>query len=140
MPEGLNVGGGIVGGGADVAFAFLGANDLGGREVGGDGIWNDYEIHEVYEQDRRTYQLPLCHPKGYHGQTAAFVQLAAPTLICSVDWTAAKMGAMPEAPNPDLVAVHALRAHGLEPGGAGSASVGHGLQISVPWVRSIEVQ
>lgn len=116
MPEPGDFGGIIGGGGATVAVGFVQANDFGGRETAGDGIWNDYEIHSAYEQDRRTYMLPLCHPKGYRGQTAAFVQLAAPTLTWCVDWTASKAGAMPEAPDPRLVVVAVLRGGGVPAG------------------------
>lgn len=134
QPPDVDLAGGIIGGGADIAFEFLTANDLDGREVGGDGIWNEYLIEEVYEQDRRTYQLPLCHPRGFRGATAAFVQLAAPTLVCCVDWTAAKMGAMPEAPNPDMVAVNVLRAGGIGVGGAGVQGVLDAVRANTPWV------
>src|SRR5262245_9660229 len=107
LPPGLA--GGLLGGAAEVAVGFVEADDLFGRASDGDGVWNDYQIVSAYEQDRRTYLLPLCHPQGYRGQTAAFVQLAAPTLVWAADWTAAKMGAFPEVPNPHLVSIIAVQ-------------------------------
>lgn len=63
-------------------------------------IFTDYIINQRYEQDRHIYMLPIASPVCFLGGTAAFVQLAAPTLLRIVDWTAARMNQQPTIPNP----------------------------------------
>mgnify|MGYP001598123111 CR=1 FL=1 len=61
-------------------------------------IWTDYQIRNRYEQDRHTYMMPIASPTGFLGNTAAFVQLAAPTLLWIAQWTAARFGVIPVRP------------------------------------------
>jgi hypothetical protein len=72
--------------------------------VGGDvgGPWTDYMVFNRYTDNVHTYQLPVTSPDGFGGDTAAFVQLAAGTLVLAVEWTAARWGAQPYIPDPDL--------------------------------------
>lgn len=65
-----------------------------------DGIVTDYLVRNRYERDRHTYLMPITSPDGFQGQSCAFVQLAAPTLLWIADWTAEKNGAVPEIPHP----------------------------------------
>lgn len=69
--------------------------------IGGDGIITDYQINGHYEKDGKRYMAGVSSPDGFRGNAAAFFQLAAPTLLWIVDWTAAKWGAQPEVPDPD---------------------------------------
>lgn len=66
----------------------------------GVGIYTDYKIMSRYEKDRHIYMIPLATPLGFRGQSAAFAQLAAPTLLWICDWTAARWKVKPEVPNP----------------------------------------
>ena len=47
----------------------------------------DYEIRKRYFRDKHLYMMPIASPEGFQGAAAAFVQLAAPTLIMVADWT-----------------------------------------------------
>jgi len=67
-----------------------------------DGIVTDMKVRCRYEKDRHTYMLGLTSPNGFNGNSVAFVQLASPTLLFIVDWTACKMGAVPEIPDPTI--------------------------------------
>ncbi|MDE2098093.1 MAG: hypothetical protein KGL39_12640 [Patescibacteria group bacterium] len=84
-------------------------------------VWTDYHIHNRYEKDKHVYMLPITSPGGFAGQSCAFVQLAAPTLLWIADWTAARMASSPIIPSPselkDLVVT-------LSSGGVGGANVG----------------
>lgn len=62
----------------------------------------DYQINNRYEKDRHLYMLPIASPNGFNGQSAAFVQLAAPTLLWICDWTVSKLGEQPEVPDPNI--------------------------------------
>ena len=63
-------------------------------------IFTDYVCNQRFEQDRHVYMLPIASPTGFGGNTAAFVQLAAPTLLRIVDWTAARLNQQPVVPDP----------------------------------------
>jgi hypothetical protein len=63
-------------------------------------IFDDYEIRSKFLKQRQTWMLPVAKPTGFGGQSAAFVQLAAPTLVWVCDWTVRKTGAPPEVPDP----------------------------------------
>ena len=67
-----------------------------------DGIWQDYEIRSRFESDKHRYMMGITSPDGFQGDSAAFVQLAAPTLVWIVDWTASKMGSKPSIPDTDM--------------------------------------
>jgi hypothetical protein len=72
---------------------------------GGDpaGVYTDYKIVNRYEKDRHLYMLPISSPGGFGGgNLAAFVQLAAPTLLWISDWTACRFNSKPEIPDPTL--------------------------------------
>jgi hypothetical protein len=69
--------------------------------LGGDGIITDFRINGHYVKDRKRYMAGVSSPDGFRGNASAFFQLAAPTLLWVVDWTAAKSGAQPEIPDPD---------------------------------------
>lgn len=67
------------------------------------GIFTDYLIRNRFEKDRHRYMLPVSSPGGFNGQSVAFVQLAAPTLLWICDWTAEKALSQPEVPDPNCV-------------------------------------
>jgi len=60
----------------------------------------DYRVENRYEEDPHRYMLGITAPEGFNGDAAAFVQLAAPTLLWIADWTAAKWGSVPQIPSP----------------------------------------
>ena len=64
-------------------------------------IFVDYMIMNRYEKDRHVYMMPLTSTTGFLGSSAAFVQLAAPTLLWIADWTACKYGNCPDIPDPN---------------------------------------
>ena len=53
-------------------------------------IWTDYLITSRYESDKHIYMMPVSSPNGFQGASVAFCQMANPTLLWIVDWTAAK--------------------------------------------------
>mgnify|MGYP001604308601 CR=1 FL=1 len=65
-------------------------------------IWVDYMIETRLESDKHIYMMPIASPTGFGGNTAAFVQLAAPTSLVIIDWTASKTLDQPEIPSPDI--------------------------------------
>lgn len=71
---------------------------------GGPSIYTDYIIRTHYEKDRHTYQAGITSPNGFAGQSVAFFRLATPTLLCIVDWSAARTGFPPEPPDPSKLA------------------------------------
>lgn len=64
-------------------------------------IFIDYDIQSRYEGDRHIYMMGLSSPEGaaQNDRSAAFVQLASPTLLWIVDWSVAKWAEAPEYPN-----------------------------------------
>lgn len=67
-------------------------------------IFTDYQIFNRYESDRHVYMMPIASPTGFAGGSAAFVQLAAPTLLWIADWTAARTNRKPVIPPPEFLA------------------------------------
>lgn len=67
----------------------------------GEGIWENFVIHNHYEKDRKIYQLGITSPAGFAGQSVAFVQLAAPTLLWICDWAIIREGTAPIVPDPN---------------------------------------
>lgn len=67
-----------------------------------EGVWVDYAVTSRYERAGKRYMLGVTSPAGYNGDTAAFVQLAKPTLLWVAQWTAARFGVQPVAPAKDL--------------------------------------
>jgi hypothetical protein len=85
-------------------------------------IFTDYEICNYYENDQHVYMMPVASPGGLPyspvdtggtipngpnaiitsqtGSTAAFVQLAMPTLLWICDWTACRSQEQPDIPSP----------------------------------------
>jgi hypothetical protein len=64
-------------------------------------VWTDYVIHSRYEKDLHRYMLPVSSPGGFQGASVAFVQLAAPTILWVIDFTAARASVQPNIPDPD---------------------------------------
>ncbi len=66
----------------------------------GQGLYEEFRIQNHYEKDRKTYQMGISSPAGFQGQSVAFVQLAAPTLLWICNWTLGRVGALVVAPDP----------------------------------------
>lgn len=67
------------------------------------GIMTDYMIHSGFEKDHHVYMLGITSPQGFQGDSVAFVQLAAPTMLYVVRWTASRWGQIPKAPDPYMI-------------------------------------
>ena len=65
-------------------------------------VFTAYEMTSRLEKDGHIYMGGMTSPGGLLGQTAAFVQLAVPTLLKIVEWDASKLGNQPEIPDPRL--------------------------------------
>ncbi len=69
-------------------------------------IYADYMIINRYERDQHTYMMGVTLPDGSPSSAAngikkvAFVQLALPTMMWIIDWTAAKFNGIPDVPDP----------------------------------------
>ncbi len=68
-------------------------------------IFTDYKIRCRYEKDGHIYMMGITSPNGFLSASAAFVQLAQPTLLWIADWTACKTNEQPEIPNTQLTTV-----------------------------------
>lgn len=68
-----------------------------------DSFWTDFRCRNRYEKDGHLYMMGLSSPLGLQGQTCAFVQLTAPTLLWVADWTAARVGLPPRVPSPSVL-------------------------------------
>jgi len=66
-------------------------------------VWGDYKLRNHYIKDGRTWMMGVTAPPNYNGDTAAFVQLAMPTLLWICEWTALRSVTRPLIPNPTLV-------------------------------------
>lgn len=76
-------------------------NDADYADLGSDfDIFTDYEINSRYESDKHRYMAGITSPGGFQSNSVAFFQLASPTLLWIVDWTAAKFNSQPEIPAP----------------------------------------
>lgn len=64
-------------------------------------IFADYEIRNRYEGDKHVYMMGITSPGGFQGKSVAFCQLAAPTTLWMVDWTACKWNTPPLVPDPN---------------------------------------
>lgn len=53
-----------------------------------------------YPVEQHVYMMPITSPSGFANQTAAFVQLAAPTMAWAFDWTIMREGSRPAVPDP----------------------------------------
>lgn len=65
-------------------------------------ILADYEIFNTYEKDQHKYMMGITSPNGFQGNSVAFVQLAAPTLLWISRWTACQAGSEPPIPDTDV--------------------------------------
>ncbi len=63
-------------------------------------VFTDYMVSNRYEKDGHVYLLPISSPTPFNGQSCAFVQLAAPTLVWIADWTACCWTKQPQIPDP----------------------------------------
>ena len=63
-------------------------------------VFLDLMMNSRYEQDGHRYMAGVSSPAGFAGMTAAFFQLAAPTLLWICDWTVAQFNTEPEVPDP----------------------------------------
>lgn len=63
-------------------------------------IYDSYKINNRYINPQRRHMLGVSSPAGFNGQSAAFVQLAAQTLLWIADWTALKKNNKPKIPDP----------------------------------------
>lgn len=123
----------IIGGGASVSIGIVRTDDAESKFINDkvpSGVVVDYRVRSIYESDKHRYMLPVTSPDGFQGDSVAFVQLASPTLLWVVDWTASRAATPPDVPAADIVARAALR--GAVLGGAGLA--GEGLQATREWV------
>jgi hypothetical protein len=66
----------------------------------GQGIFTDYKVFSMYENPFHRYMLGITDPDGFQGESAAFVQLAAPTLLWVCKWTACRYHSQPIIPDP----------------------------------------
>ncbi len=70
-------------------------------------IFLEYRVENRFESDKHIYMLPVAAAAGTPtftagGGTAAFCQLAAPTLLLISDWTALKSLERPQIPTPAI--------------------------------------
>ena len=68
---------------------------------GTDKLFTDYLITTHYEKSRHIYRMGITSPSKFQGDSVAFIQLAAPTLLWICDWTASSINKQPEVPNPN---------------------------------------
>ena len=66
-------------------------------------VFTDYVVRNRFEKDMRRYMLGITSPNGFQGDSVAFVQLAAPTLLWIADWTACRWNSPPPIPDPESV-------------------------------------
>lgn len=69
-----------------------------------DAIWTDFRGTNYYEYDYHRYMAGITTPNEFQGGTAAFFQLAAPTLFWMARWTAARVSKMPDIPSSFILA------------------------------------
>jgi len=98
---------------ATVTFGEIAPDDYDAKYLPGadpQAVWTDYKIRSRYENDQHVYMMGITSPGIIAGSPglgtrttgsltgAAFVQLAAPTLLWVADWTAAKFKEIPSIP------------------------------------------
>lgn len=82
----------------------FGDDDASYREQDdGPAVFIDYFVTNRYLKTGHLYQMPITSPLGFRGESCAFVQLAAPTLLWAADWTASRAAAVPPIPSPALL-------------------------------------
>lgn len=63
-------------------------------------LYTDFVFKTKVHKDNRLYYMGQTSPNAFQENTATVVQLAAPTLLWQVDWTACRFGAIPQIPEP----------------------------------------
>lgn len=77
------------------------ATDQLGSYIPSRGMFPSYFIENKYDNDQHTYMMGITSTVGnFSRNSAAFVQLAKPTLLWTADWTVCKWGEQPEIPDP----------------------------------------
>ena len=66
-------------------------------------IYVDYQVNNHFERDHHIYMAGMTSPTPFNGQSVAFFQLAAPTLLWIADWTTARFFQQPDIPDPNAV-------------------------------------
>lgn len=66
-------------------------------------VWTDFRVKNFYELDYNRFMTGVTSPGGFSGGTAAFFQLATPTLLWVVRWTASRLDLPPLLPDPDIL-------------------------------------
>lgn len=84
-----------------INVAPLEETDTGYVEDETESVWADYKITNRYERDKHVFMMPVTLPAGFKKDTAAFVQLAAPTLLWVCEWTCCRSGTKPVVPDPE---------------------------------------
>ena len=84
----------------DITFDDSLANYAQEGDANAGNAFTDYQISNRYHYSCHRYMLGITSPAGFNGQSVAFVQLASPTLLWIVDWTAARFGKAPDVPDP----------------------------------------
>lgn len=62
-------------------------------------MWSECQIRNEFEYDFHRYMAGITTPSSFQGATAAFFQLAAPTLLWICDWTVCRVSKAPDIPN-----------------------------------------
>lgn len=65
-----------------------------------ESMFSNTEITNRYVNRLRRYMASVTSPAGFNGQSAAFFQLGAPTLLWIADWTVSRFNTMPTVPDP----------------------------------------
>ena len=73
-----------------------------GDDVNGRGIHTDFRVRNRYEGDHQIYMIPLTTPIAFQGETVAFCQLAAKTLLWIAEWTACRYTVKPRIPSTSV--------------------------------------
>lgn len=91
--------------GASLAQVFIGnvtvEDSLAQHVPQTDSIFTDYEVESRYEERPNVYMMGVTSPNGFQGNTTAFVQLAATTVLWVVNWTGLRLGKQPLIPSKD---------------------------------------
>lgn len=63
------------------------------------GIFTDYIVRNKYLKPQNVWMSSITSTTGFNGNSVAFFQLGAPTLLWIADWSALKVGIQPQAPS-----------------------------------------
>lgn len=67
-------------------------------------IFTETVLNNRYYSDPGRFMLGVNSPAGFEGDTVAFVQLRAPTLLWMCDWTTERWDTQPDVPDPAQLA------------------------------------